>query len=180
MPKFIIKICTPQPNTFFEETAAECFIIDTTVEEGQIRRMTAAAEQVGKIVLLEGENAAALCADIKADGIIADLRESSDIKKDMALLRQKCGGFLGIVCRNRRHEAMIVSENEPDFIIFKIWEDGKQKNRELTEWYSQLFLIKMAVEPENASLASENFYADMVILSPESYKILVAQKERLE
>lgn len=181
MPKFIIKISAPVADSFFKQTGAECFIINAGLREAELARMAKAATAAGKIALLAGDNAAALCRCCNADGIVADLRESAAIKKDMARLREECGNrFLGVICRNRRHEAMVVSENEPDFIIFKVWQDGAAKTRELTEWYSQLFLIQMAVEPEGEIADIAAFGADMVILTPESYKILVAKKERLE
>lgn len=176
MPKFIIKISDAASADNFAADA-ECFIIDTDGAGIDVSALCDRLQKAGKIVLLSGSRAVELCQSLPADGLIADLRESSRIKQDMAALRKACPNrVLGVVCRNRRHEAMIVSENEPDFVIFRVWQDGWQKTRELALWYSQLFLIQMAVEPEGAADFAD-FGADMVILSPESYKILLRKKK---
>ena len=39
---------------------------------------------------------------------------------------------------------MIVSEAEPDFVVFKVWKDGFESVRELTDWYNDFFL-KMCI-----------------------------------
>ena len=177
MPKFILKISRPGAEALLEDPNLECFVFSSALPEDYLQRQTARAVQAGKIVLLEGENAAALCLRLNADGIIADLSASAAVKKDMAALRRQIGSrFLGVICRNRRHEAMIVSENEPDFIIFKIWRDGAEKTRELAEWYHEFFLLQMAVEPEDEDADVLSYPCDMAILSPDTYKILVAKK----
>lgn len=177
MPKFIIKISDAASADYSAAAAAECFIIDTDGDGFDVAALCHRLREAGKIVLLSGSRAAELCRSLSADGLVADLRESVKIKQDMAALRKAYPDkVLGVVCRNRRHEAMIVSENEPDFIIFKVWRDGWQKTRELAIWYSQLFLIQMAIEPEAAADFAD-FGADMVILSPESYKILLRKKK---
>ena len=90
----------------------------------------------------------------------------------MAALRRQLGRrFLGVICRSRRHEAMIVSENEPDFVVFRIWSEGAEKTKALADWYAEFFLLQTTVP----SIFSA-WPADMVILSPEDYKILVAKK----
>jgi len=78
--------------------------------------------------------------------------------------------------RRRRHEAMIVSENEPDFVVFRIWSEGAEKTKALADWYAEFFLLQTAVEPMDGSVDFSAWPADMVILSPEDYKILVAKK----
>ena len=95
----------------------------------------------------------------------------------MAALRRQLGRrFLGVICRSRRHEAMIVSENEPDFVVFRIWNEGTEKTKALADWYAEFFLLQTAVEPMDGSVNFSAWPADMVILSPEDYKILVAKK----
>ena len=71
---------------------------------------------------------------------------------------------------------MIVSENEPDFVVFRIWNEGAEKTKALADWYAAFFLLQTAVEPMDGSVNFSAWPADMVILSPEDYKILVAKK----
>lgn len=177
MPKFILKITDESPSSYINEKNVECFVFSAALSENYLQAQVEQAKAAGKIILFEGEGAAPLAVKLAADGIVADLSASTSIKKDMAALRRELGGlFLGVVCRCRRHEAMVVSENEPDFIIFRIWGDGADKTRELIEWYTEFFLLQMAVEPMDKSADFCSYPADMVILSPEDYKILVAKK----
>jgi hypothetical protein len=71
---------------------------------------------------------------------------------------------------------MIVSENEPDFVIFKVWHDGQDKTIELAKWYNEFFLLQMAIMPQDDDIAFEEYLADIMILTPETYKIFVAKK----
>lgn len=177
MSKFILKITAESAENCVEDAGVDCFILSASLPEacldGWIRRIEAA----GKIALLEGKDAAGLAVKLGADGIVADLSASTAIKKEMAALRRELGRrFLGVVCRGRRHEAMVVSENEPDFVVFRLWSEGGEKMRELIEWYTEFFLLQTAVEPMDGQADFSACPADMVILSPEDYKILVAKK----
>lgn len=177
MPKFVIKISAPGAENLLSDDNVGCFIIDSSLPKSYIDSFISQATANEKIVLLSGKSAAVLCNAVEADGIVADLSSSDAIKKDMAFLRSQIGSrFLGVICRNRRHEAMVVSENDPDFVIFKIWHDGVENTLELAKWYTEFFLIQMAVQPEDEEVDFNVFPGDMVILSPESYKILVAKK----
>ena len=96
-----------------------------------------------------------------------------DFEQETATLKNK---FSGIICRNRRHEAMLASECEPDFLVFRAWADGQEKVRELTAWYSEMFLIQSALLPMEENLDFETFQTDFVILDDTKYKIFVAKK----
>ena len=169
MPKFILKITAESAENCIDEKNVECFILSASLPEDCLGRIIRKIEAAGKIALLEGEDAAALAVKLGADGIVADLSASTAIKKEMAAL-------LGVICRSRRHEAMIVSENEPDFVVFRIWSEGAEKTKALADWYAEFFLLQTAVEPMDGSVDFSAWPADMVILSPEDYKILVAKK----
>ena len=93
-----------------------------------------------------------------------DLSKSEHIARDYQdLTKNLKRKIVGVVTRNRRHEAMLVSECEPDFVIFKAWQDGIEKIRELTSWYNEMFLIQSALLPqEDVDYAS--FETDFVIL----------------
>lgn len=177
MPKFILKITAESAENCIDEKNVECFILSASLPEDCLGRMIRKIEATGKIALIEGENAAVLAAKFGADGIVADLSASTAIKKEMAALRRQLGRrFLGVICRSRRHEAMVVSENEPDFVVFRIWSEGAEKTKALADWYAEFFLLQTAVEPMDGSVNFSAWPADMVILSPEDYKILVAKK----
>lgn len=181
MPKFILKISAARDADCANDENIGCLILETSLPEEYIRRQIATAAAKDKIVLLSGEGAVDEAVRLNADGIVADLSRSTNIKKDITALKARLGRrFLGVVCRCRRHEAMLVSENEPDFIIFRIWHEGAEKTGDLAAWYEHFFLLQMAVEPMDDEVAFVDFPADMVILSPERYKKLVAQKQSLE
>ena len=69
---------------------------------------------------------------------------------------------------------MLVSECEPDFIIFRFWKDGFDANAELLKWYGEFFLIQSAVLPKD-EIDVSNLPADFVILSDTAYTIFVAK-----
>ena len=80
-----------------------------------------------------------------------------NLKKDLPK-----NSIIGLFSRSRRHEAMLISELEPDFIIFKVWSDGLDKTIELLNWYNDFFIIQSCawLEDENIdlSLINADFY----------------------
>jgi len=175
MQKFIIKI-TDGDFKLIEDKSIECFILDASMSKDFIKSFAAKALNKDKITLVMGENAPAVCAELSLDGVIVDLSKSEKIKKEIAdLKKQLPKKILGIITRNRRHEAMLVSEEEPDFVIFKIWKDGFESVAELVSWYSGFFLIQSAVLLEDEVDAS-TLKADIVILPDVFYKKLLAKK----
>lgn len=177
MPNFILNITSLDDDLMLNSNDFDCYILNSEMAQSALKQRVEQLSALGKIVLLSGMNAASLCAPLKADGIVADLSKSDNIKKDMADLRAQIGnGVLGTVSRCRRHEAMLISENEPDFIIFKQWKDGSEKIKDLTEWYGEFFLLQMAIWPQEDEIDLSDYPADIVIFSPESYKIFVAKK----
>lgn len=177
MPKFIVKINTPTIDSIIEDNMIGCWLISTDLPTDLIKKLAQRANELEKIILFEGVNAPQIMKEFGGDGIVADLSSCEKIKKEISFLRQAIGNaFLGVISRNRRHEAMVVSENEPDFIIFRVWAQGSEQTIELSQWYSQLFLIQQAVELADDLVNFNDYPADIVILSPENYKILVAKK----
>jgi hypothetical protein len=59
---------------------------------------------------------------------------------------------------------MLVSECEPDFLIFRFWRDGWEANRELLKWYNELFLIQCAAQVEE-DCDFKSLPCDFVILN---------------
>lgn len=172
MQKFIIKISEPD-DSLLNNPECECFILSSDLPENFIGEFLSKAKTSDKIVLTDN---AELCAKLNFDGVLLDLSKSENIGADYqaqtANLKRK---FIGVICRNRRHEAMLVSECEPDFIAFRAWKDGAEKVKELTDWYEEFFLIGAALLPMDDDLDFSAFKTDYVILDNTKYKIFVAK-----
>lgn len=142
---------------------AECYILDTSLDEEFCREFINIATPKDKVVLFFGANNIEYAKKYGADGIICELEDKS-LKQQMENLRKTLGSkkVIGLISRNRRHEAMLLSELEPDFIIFKLWKDGIEKTEELLEWYSDFFLIQSAIWPMD-DVSPTTIKADFVI-----------------
>ncbi len=115
-------------------------------------------------MLFYGEGAVKTAVHLGADGVILDLGVEG-LKEKMAAVRKELGksGVVGLFTRNRRHESMIVSEAEPDFVVFKVWKDGFESVRELTDWYNDFFLIQSAAWIMEDGVPTEELRTDFVI-----------------
>ena len=174
MQNLIIKI-TQENTDLVADSKLQCFILPDSLPQSFIADFCAKAEADEKLVLISGENAADLYLQKLGDGLIVDTSKDENPAEKIKEIKAKCKkALLGAICRNRRHEAMLVSECEPDFIIFRFWKDGFAANAELLKWYGEFFLIQSAVMPEDDADVS-NLPADFVILSDTSYKIFVAK-----
>ena len=165
MQKIIFKITT-ENLSFIDDSHIECFILDEDLPSHFKHDFASKAKQFKKLTL-------GLClSDVLAynlDGIILDLSKSEHIKADFAKYTKDLKNkFIGIICRNRRHEAMIASECEPDFIVFRAWADGIEKIKGLTSWYNEMFLIQSALLPMD-NIDYQSFKTDFVILT-DSFK----------
>ena len=165
MPKFILYV-SKTDFSFLQNNNVECFVVDVSLPTDFLPEFNKQAQEQGKIVLAYGDNAATICRQYNMDGAVFDLSDSSNPQKDSQKLRQEMGSkILGLISRNRRHEAMIISEAEPDFLIFKVWLAGESGTKELVKWYNELFLIQSAiwVEDENADMSG--YETDNIILN---------------
>ncbi|MBR1372944.1 hypothetical protein IJ556_00650 [bacterium] len=130
---------------FDENLTEDCYALADTLETDFCRKFIDCAAHSDKIVLFYGHNAEQCCLNYQADGVILDFGDENLVEK-MSELRQKLGKnkFVGLFSRNRKHEAMLVSEAEPDFVVFKVWKDGAAHTKELIDWYTTFFLIQCA------------------------------------
>ncbi len=172
MPQFILKISRPEEEVVAAQDVC-CYLLSTSLGEEYIRRFDCR----GKLLLLEGEKAAELCRALKADGVVlaADLKKP--LKAPLLKIREQLGkkAVIGVVIPPRRHEAMLVSETEPEFIAFR--EEGDlSAAKEVVDWYNELFLIQSAWYPTEENPTQPFPETDFVILNPANYKILVAKK----
>ena len=177
MPNFILNIASQNDDLMLSDPDIQCYLLNSDIELQTLQKLVHQIVDSEKIALLYGPKSLYMAVALSADGVLLDLSKSESIKKDMTNARRRLkDGILGIICRNRRHEAMVVSENEPDFVVFKIWSDGGDKTLELAEWYNEFFLLQMGVFPQDENADFTQYPCDIIILTPERYKIFVAKK----
>lgn len=177
MQKIIFKI--EQENfEFLEDERLECFLLADGLSESFVKAFKEKAEAKEKIVLAEGKDNFLKYKEVGLDGLLVDFSKSENIDVDIKKIRQEVGSrtFLGVVSRNRRHEAMIASENEPDFVVFKVWKDGFEQTKEIIDWYAEFFLIQQAAYVQDEEVPFEQISSDILILNEKNYKIFVDKK----
>ena len=176
MQNFIINITQENFEILKDENAA-CFIISPNLSSSFKQNFISQAKKVGKICLLSGNQAETDYQTYGADGVILDLsKEEHPAKIIKNFKKSSPKALLGVISRNRRHEAMIISECEPEFIIFKVWNDGFDKSAELLEWYNEFFLIQCAVWPME-NLEKSDIQSDFVIVDEAQYHNLSSRKK---
>jgi hypothetical protein len=174
MQNIIVKIQNENEELLADEKIG-CFIVDSGLKPKFTASFVQKAHEKGKLVLMSGTDALDNYANFGADGVVINTVKDPNPKKYIKEVQNKAPkAILGVVTRNRRHEAMLVSECEPDFLIFKVWEDGLAENLELLDWYNEMFLLQFAAQIE------ENFdfskvKADFLILDEKKYKNFVAK-----
>ena len=163
MQKFIVRV-ESEEKRFSEKMEGECYALNAALDEEYCREFVEKAAAESRIVLFYGEGAVKTAVHLGADGVILDLGVEG-LKEKMAAVRKELGksGVVGLFTRNRRHESMIVSEAEPDFVVFKVWKDGFESVRELTDWYNDFFLIQSAAWIMEDGVPSEELRTDFVI-----------------
>lgn len=172
MQKFIINI-TQEDFSPLDDNALECFILPDSLSKVFISRFAERAKDLGKLTLATSPE---ICRLYHLDGVVADFSKSENIAADFEMLRQGLEGkFFGLICRNRRHEAMLVSECEPDFVIFRAFRDGAENIMELTSWYNEMFLLQSALLPCEDGVDFSAYKTDFVILDDTKYKFFVAK-----
>ena len=178
MQKIILKV-TEESFKMPDYQDIECFALNADLPAKFLEETIAVLQKNEKIALIYGENCADLCKKYNADGAIFDLSMSERIKKDFEGAKEVAGKnkIFGIVTRNRRHETMIAAECEPDFIVFKVWEDLGEKQTELFDWYQEFFLIQSAADMCGTEFCKGTINTDIILLDEKKYKILVATKK---
>lgn len=163
MQKFIVRM-ESEEKRFSDKMEGECYALNAALDEEYCREFVEKAAAESRIVLFYGEGAVKTAVHLGADGVILDLGVEG-LKEKMAAVRKELGksGVVGLFTRNRRHESMIVSEAEPDFVVFKVWKDGFESVRELTDWYNDFFLIQSAAWIMEDGVPSEELRTDFVI-----------------
>lgn len=163
MQKFIVRV-ESEEKRFSDKMEGECYALNAALDEEYCREFVEKAAAESRIVLFYGEGAVKTAVHLGADGVILDLG-AEGLKEKMAAVRKELGksGVVGLFTRNRRHESMIVSEAEPDFVVFKVWKDGFESVRELIDWYNDFFLIQSAAWTMEDGVPVEELRTDFVI-----------------
>lgn len=172
MQKFIVKL-TNQDITLIDDANLECFVVD--IKQPEADKLIARIKAKDKIALIEGNNEEiySFCRKYNADGILIDLSKSEHCAKDVNYARKQIGDkILGVISRNRRHEAMLISECEPDFVAFKVWNEGIEQVKELLSWYTEMFLIQSAAVLAEPIDNVEQLDCDIVVCSEQKYRNL--------
>jgi len=158
----IIRIDEPN-ETILSDMSAECYVLNSALADDFCKRFIEKASD--KVVLFYGDKAEEKSKVLNADGVIVDFG-ADDLKEKMAQLRKTLGKgkYVGLFTRNRRHESMLVSEVEPDFVVFKVYKDGFDKVKELTDWYQEFFLIQSAAWIMEDGVPIDELKTDFVIV----------------
>lgn len=171
MQNFIIKITQENTNILSEEQIG-CFILPDTVSPEFAQSFIEQAHKKNKLVLVCGGNALQFYKRFCPDGLILNTVKQENPRKYVEDIKSQAPkALIGAVSRNRRHEAMLVSEAEPDFVIFQVWKEGFANSKELFEWYNDFFLIQNAAWPQEKVEISA-LKADFVILDDAEYFLL--------
>ena len=169
MQNFIIRITQENTNLLNDEKIG-CFILPDTVSAEFAEKFINLAHQKEKLVLVCGNNALQFYKQFNPDGLILNTVKEDNPRKFIEDIRSQAKkAIIGAISRNRRHEAMLVSEAEPDFIIFQFWKDGLQNNLELLDWYNEFFLIQNAAWPQE-KMDLNDINSDFVILDDVKYQ----------
>ena len=178
---------THEDTSLLNNLTEECYILDTSLNDDFCTQFINKATSSDKIVLFYGKNAINKTKYYNANGILIDLG-STPTKDDFLSLRLGIGStelegkisipeehflslkkelgknsIIGLISRNRRHEAMLNSELEPDFIVFKAWQDGIENTKELLSWYNDFFIIQSAVLLMDKEIDTNTINADFII-----------------
>ena len=121
MQNFIIRITQENTNLLDDEKIG-CFILPDSVSAEFAEKFINEAKQKEKLVLACGDNALRFYKQFNPDGLVLNTVKEGNPRKYIEDIRSQAKkAVIGAVSRNRRHEAMLVSEAEPDFIIFQFF-----------------------------------------------------------
>lgn len=177
MPKFIIKISSPD-KTLVNNQDICCYLAD----ESSAPEALQAAISSDKLVLATGEDAINFCLKKNLDGVLTSHLVDEKYGKYIKSLQKELGGrkFWGAEINPSRHEAMIASEEEPEFVAFRVTKDSEAIAAEILDWYGELFLIQSALFYSSEISQELLEKTDFLILNTDEYKILVDKMKRLD
>ncbi len=161
MPDIILKINTPEDKIYTSDHIC-CYWFASKPGANQ-RQQTASA---GKLVLASPD------IDIADnDGVVVAVDSDKPLKAQIRPWREKIGGkkALGVIINPTRHEAMLASETEPEFVAFRFNQDNAAAASEVIKWYNELFLIQSAVDLSGGLVDIQGLDVDFVIINSSDY-----------
>lgn len=161
MPDIILKINTPEDKIYTSDHIC-CYWFAS--KAGADQRQQAAA--AGKLVLVSPDIEIA-----DSDGVVVSADSSKPLKAQIRPWREKIGSkkALGVIINPTRHEAMLASETEPEFVAFRFGQDNAAAASEVIKWYNELFLIQSAVDLSGGLVDIRGLDVDFVIINSSDY-----------
>ena len=167
MPKIILKINQTSDKIYDDEKIC-CYVAESSLPLEFIKKIAAK----GKMVLLSGGDAVSICKDSDFDGVLVEISTTQPIKAQINKIRSQLGSqkALGVIIPARRHEAMLASEAEPEFVAFRFLASEKEKAVDIIKWYNELFLIQSAVDLSLGLQQLPELDCDFMIINSQDYK----------
>jgi len=164
MPKIILKINKNDDNIFKNNDIC-CYIVDSRLESAKIKQVTATE----KMVLVMGKDAESCYKKYNLDGVVVEIDPKLPVKKQLKPWREMLARkTLGAIIPPRRHEAMLASETEPEFVAFNT--ENPEEASELIDWYNELFLLPLAVWVKQKNIDITKINCDFVIIDAEKFE----------
>lgn len=161
MPRIILKINHESSPIVSSENVC-CYMAASQLSEAKFNQLL----KSGKMVLSFGENAYDVCQKYSLDGMVFELDVTKPVKSQLKPFREKLKHkTLGVIIPPRRHEAMLVSEVEPEFVVFKLQDYASAKD--LIMWYNDLFLLPLALDFSSTDSPIPADWDDFVIIDSE-------------
>ncbi len=161
MPNIILKINSPADKIFSSDRIC-CYLTACKLPADKL----AALQNTGKMVLAAPDFYTPDCS-----GMVVDVDSAKPVKVQIRPLREKIGAkkALGAVINPTRHEAMLASETEPEFVAFRYTKENAAAAAEVIRWYNELFLIQSAVDLSAGLVDIKGLDVDFVIINSSDY-----------
>ena len=160
MPQIILKINSSDDKIYTSDNIC-CYLIGEDVSLDKIAEVTS----VGKPVLMQDTTNAI------TDGCVVNVDSSLPVKSQLRPIREKIGSkkILGVIIEPSRHEAMLASEVEPEFVAFRLTRENLADAVEVIDWYNDLFLIQSAADLSVEKIDVKGIDIDFIIINSQDY-----------
>lgn len=160
MPQIILKINSSIDEIYTSDNICS-YLVGPEVPLDKLVEVSATGKPV---LMLDATNT-------MADGSVVSIDSSLPIKAQIRPVREKIGTkkILGAIIEPSRHEAMLASEVEPEFVAFRITRDNIIKAYDVINWYNDLFLIQSAADISSEKVDIKDLTVDFVIINSQDY-----------
>ena len=165
MPQIILKI-NNEKDKIYEADDICCYIASTSLSNSILDKII----KTNKLLLWQGEKAEDKIENT-GNGIVISTNSREPIKAQLKSIRKqlKRPKILGAIIEPSRHEAMLASEIEPEFVAIRIRQENIAKAKEIIAWYNELFLIQIAADMSEYKGSKDDFDVDFVIINSQDY-----------